>query len=144
MRLPLRTQLFVATALAALIVGGMFVWLVLAVGELRSSADRARHSEQVLASANALEKVELDTETGMRGYVITHDPGFLAPWLAARSDAPGQIAQLRAPRAGQPGAGGAGPAYRAAHQQLHPRVLRPRRRRREDEPGPGGRPHPPG
>ena len=38
--------------------------------------------------ANRLEKLVVDLETGQRGFVITHEPRFLAPWGLARRTAP--------------------------------------------------------
>lgn len=41
---------------------------------------RVRHTDQVIAAANALIKAAIDTETGERGFVITQTDSFLAPY----------------------------------------------------------------
>ena len=69
-----------AGAVLAVVVGGAFGVLVVAIDDLRDAADRARHSEEVLAAANQLERVVIDLETGQRGFVITGDERFLEPW----------------------------------------------------------------
>jgi CHASE3 domain sensor protein len=45
-----------------------------------ASAQLARHSEEVLATANQLERLVVDLETGGRGFVITGQERFLEPW----------------------------------------------------------------
>ena len=63
---------------------------------LRSSltARMARHSAQVLAAANLAEKEVLDLETGARGFALTREERFLAPWRSARAALPRQGARL--------------------------------------------------
>jgi len=80
----LTRRTIVASALLALLVGTAFVVLMQAVTEERDSADLAIRSQEMISAANRLERLVLDLETGQRGYVITGDEGFLAPWQAAR------------------------------------------------------------
>jgi len=84
-----------ASALLSLIIGGVFTLLVGAITKMHDTAVLARHSEQVLTSANGLERLVIDLETGQRGYLITHDPAFLQPWTAARESIPKKAADLR-------------------------------------------------
>jgi signal transduction histidine kinase len=72
--------MFAASAALALVVGAVFAILLLSIGELRSSDNWASHSEQVIATANLLEKEVLDLETGERGFVITGERLFLQPF----------------------------------------------------------------
>jgi two-component system, sensor histidine kinase and response regulator len=74
-----------------LAVSGMFVMQLLGVGSLDRSAKAARHSEQVLAASSRLESSVIDLETGLRGYLITRDETFLAPYLKARDSIPGLL-----------------------------------------------------
>ncbi len=78
----------IASAVLALIIGAAFVALLRAVAAERDSGDLAQHSGAVLTSANVLERLVLDLETGERGYLLTGDQRFLDPWDAARSAAP--------------------------------------------------------
>jgi signal transduction histidine kinase len=73
-------------------VGGAFAVLRSAVEEERSSRRLAVHSTAEITGANRAEKLLLDLETGVRGYVITRDERFLEPWRAARIEFPRQAA----------------------------------------------------
>jgi signal transduction histidine kinase len=91
----LALRVAMASVLLSLIVGGVFTLLVGAITGMRAAAVLSRHSEQVLASANGLERLVVDLETGQRGFLITHDPAFLQPWTAARESVPKEAAELR-------------------------------------------------
>jgi len=83
-----------ASFLVALIVGGAFAILLVAVSNLHASARGARHAERVVATAIELEKLLIDAETGQRGFVITRQDRFLAPWQHARKNLPLQERSL--------------------------------------------------
>jgi signal transduction histidine kinase len=90
----------------ALVVGVAFAVVLLAIDDLRDSAVRARESEEVLAAANQLERLVVDLETGLRGYLITGEEPFLAPWNDARSAFPQEAQTLeRLAAAHDPGQG---------------------------------------
>jgi signal transduction histidine kinase len=94
MRRTLRRRMFIASAALAVLVGAAFVTLLLTVLSLRDESRRARHSEQVIATANRLERHLIDLETGHRGYVITRDRTFLEPLHDARVAYPRVAARL--------------------------------------------------
>jgi PAS domain S-box-containing protein len=73
----------------------MFAMELRGVGSQTRSAEAARHSDQVLAASNGLERRVVDLETGLRGYLITRDEAFLAPYLMARDSMPVQVARLQ-------------------------------------------------
>jgi signal transduction histidine kinase len=100
MRRTLRRRMFLASAALALLVGAAFVTLLLTVLSLRDQSRRARHSEQVIATANRLERLLIDLETGQRGFVITRDEEFLGPLRKARAAYPAVSARLIALAAG--------------------------------------------
>jgi CHASE3 domain sensor protein len=83
-----------ASALLALIIGGAFAILLLAIGDLRGAERRSRHAQDVLVAANHLERLLLDLETGQRGFVITREERFLEPWRRARRAFPQRAAAL--------------------------------------------------
>jgi signal transduction histidine kinase len=85
----------IASALLALLVAGTFMILFGAISDLRDGARLTGRSEEILASANRLERLIVDLETGERGYLITTDPKFLQPWQGARVIFPYQAANLR-------------------------------------------------
>ena len=51
--------------------------------QVQLSARRVDHTDQVIARANNLLKLIIDEETGLRGFLLTHDPVFLQPYHAA-------------------------------------------------------------
>src|SRR5262249_51363398 len=61
------------------------------------------HSDQVIAQTRALEKLLVDQETGMRGYLLTGDDNFLEPYVQAgftlepAPAAPGQLVSAHPP-----------------------------------------------
>jgi signal transduction histidine kinase len=77
-----------------LVIGAAFAVLVLAIAELRKTERLSTTSQEVLGAADTLERYVIDLETGVRGYIITGDERFLAPWKAARTAVPGQSREL--------------------------------------------------
>jgi CheY-like chemotaxis protein/signal transduction histidine kinase/CHASE3 domain sensor protein len=73
------------------------------------------HSQRVIGDANQISKLSAEMETGMRGYLISGDESFLAPYQLAKprieseiaalanevSDNPGQVSRLRKVQAAQ-------------------------------------------
>jgi signal transduction histidine kinase len=68
--------------------------LVWQINNLIQSATWVEASNQVIARANRLEKLHLDLETGVRGFLITHDQEFLRPYADALQSIPRQSADL--------------------------------------------------
>jgi signal transduction histidine kinase len=69
----------IASGLLALLTSAAFAVLLLAIRDQRSSAQLARHAQEVLAAANRVERLLVDIETGTRGYLLTGEDGFLQP-----------------------------------------------------------------
>lgn len=69
---------------AALVI--VFSILIVSVIGLRNRSLEARHSQQVIATANGLQTLVIDFEAGLRGYVITNNPKYLQPWKKARAE----------------------------------------------------------
>jgi len=68
--------------------------LFLAITGLRHRSLEARHSQQTIATANQLQTLVIDLETGLRGFVITDDEHDLQPWRSAQRRYPGAISKL--------------------------------------------------
>jgi signal transduction histidine kinase len=83
-----------AAAVAAALVT-LFALLLVAILSYRDSSNTARHAQQAIASANQLEALALDLETGLRGFVITNDESSLKPWNHARKAYKPQAEQLQ-------------------------------------------------
>ena len=88
MRGGLTQRVVLASTALVVLIAGAFVVLLLALDSTRDSGALARHSRVELSAANRLEKLVIDLETGQRGFVITHEERFLAPWRVARSALP--------------------------------------------------------
>ena len=92
----LRGRILAASLVLALLIGIAFVVLIVAVRDTRDAARVAEQSERVAASANLLERLLLDLESGQRAYVITGRRSFLEPWDAALRRYPRAAEELRA------------------------------------------------
>jgi len=84
----LQTRLIAASAVLALLVIGVFVALILAVSAARTATKEEARSKNVTTSALQLEKLILDLEAGLRGYVLTGNPHFLQPYTTAKGQLP--------------------------------------------------------
>jgi signal transduction histidine kinase len=91
-----------ASCLLAVVVGAAFAVLLLAIGDLRNSARLATDAREELAAADRVEKLVIDLETGVRGFVITGEERFLEPWSAAQIAFP-KAADRLVSLAGDPG-----------------------------------------
>jgi signal transduction histidine kinase len=67
----LRSRMVAASAVLAVLVIGVFVAMILAVSALQKATKQEARSKEVSNSALMLEKLVLDVDTGIRGYVIT-------------------------------------------------------------------------
>jgi signal transduction histidine kinase len=85
----------VAGTLLTVVVGATFAFLLLAIAQLRESAQLTRRASDELIAADAVEQVVIDLETGVRGYVITGEERFLQPFNDARAAMPGQASTLK-------------------------------------------------
>ena len=93
-----RSGLVARIAVSAFVVGiGLalvFAVMFLAITGLRHRSLEARHSQQVIATANQLETLVIDLETGLRGFAITRNEAYLQPWRVARGRYPGATRRL--------------------------------------------------
>jgi signal transduction histidine kinase len=93
-------RMVVASAVLALIVGAAFTVLLIAITGLRASTELGRETQEELAAVDAFERLVVDLETGLRGYVITREQRFLEPWDDGRTQLPAVAARLRRLAAG--------------------------------------------
>jgi len=84
----------VASLLLVLLVGSAFTVLLVEISDLRASGRLLTHSREANASADRLEELVIDLETGVRGFVITRQERFLEPWKNARAQIPGEARTL--------------------------------------------------
>ncbi|MDQ3777909.1 MAG: CHASE3 domain-containing protein, partial [Actinomycetota bacterium] len=95
MRSPsLSTRMIAASVVLALLVTGVFAVLAHAVTTLDDAREREAHSKDVTARTVTLEKLVIDLETGLRGFVLSGNPRFLQPWERARRELPSRVKEL--------------------------------------------------
>jgi signal transduction histidine kinase len=68
--------------------------MLLAVSAFRRAETREQHSTDVTVAALQLEKLVLDLETGLRGFVISDKEPLLAPMISAQKELPGRLDEL--------------------------------------------------
>ena len=88
MRFGLRGRLFAAAALTLLLVSSVFGLLVLTVAQTRDVADSSQLHTEAIAAAMNLERLTVDLELGVRGFVSTGDEQALEPWRRSREQIP--------------------------------------------------------
>src|SRR5436309_8737008 len=84
----LSARLMAASALLALLIAAAFGVLIYAVTTLDNATKRERHAKAVSADTLQLERLVLDLDTGLRGFVLTGKEDLLAPWTSARAALP--------------------------------------------------------
>src|SRR5687767_962970 len=99
--LPLRSKIAAGlfTAVLVLVVGAISFW---AVSRAAESFEEVNHASRVLLEQQKLLSGLTDAETSARGYAITGDASFLAPYEASRVSVPRSFAKLRALTADHP------------------------------------------
>jgi signal transduction histidine kinase len=90
----LAVRIILASAVLAAIVATVFLVLLLAMSTLRDATSREARAKDVTAATLSLEKLVVDLETGLRGYVLTGQRRFLQPWLQAREELPERAREL--------------------------------------------------
>jgi signal transduction histidine kinase len=88
----LSTRVVVGSALLSLFVAAAFAMLVYAISTLDDATKRERHATAVTAATLRLEKLVLDLQTGVRGYVLTGKANALEPYRTARAALPEKLA----------------------------------------------------
>jgi two-component system sensor histidine kinase/response regulator len=73
-----------ALSLIAIVVAGMFATMLVSVRSLEATSKAQRSTSEMTEDSLALERVVVDLETGVRGYMLTDDPRFLEPYRRGR------------------------------------------------------------
>ncbi len=95
-----RTGIFTGRTVASVIGAALVVLLMvvppfLAFSSIKASAETRKHAFNVINRGEVFLSALRDAETGERGYLLTGDEAFLAPYLAVRDGIEGQLAELR-------------------------------------------------
>lgn len=92
--LSVRTRISLAVGLGALLVAAGVTLLLINTIKLHRSAQVTTRSDAYLVTVINVERLVVDAETGLRGYVITGRPLFLAPTRSAQAALPGAVGAL--------------------------------------------------
>jgi len=84
----------VAGGVLAVLVSASFGFAITAIGDLRRSHRLAAHSEEAILQARRSEKLAVDLETGVRGFLLTDQERFLQPFVQGLAPARALAAQL--------------------------------------------------
>lgn len=93
--LRLRARIAALVAAGAIVVAIGVALLLSNTIKLRDSADATLRSDAYFVAVINLERLVVDAETGLRGYVITGNPLFLGPLREAQAGVPGAVAKLQ-------------------------------------------------
>jgi signal transduction histidine kinase len=100
--LSLGARMLIASAVLAVLVAGVFAVLIRAVDSLNDATRQEAHAKDVTAATLRLEKLVLDMETGVRGFILTGNENVLSPWKEARAEMNGQIQAVKRLAASNP------------------------------------------
>jgi methyl-accepting chemotaxis protein len=78
--LKFRTQLFTGNGLILGLMIVISIVVYMSVNSLLQTFNMVNHTHEVLAEASAIEASAVDMETGMRGYLLAGQEGFLDPY----------------------------------------------------------------
>src|SRR5271155_5702153 len=87
--------------LPGLLLLAAFVYLALGSDRLEDRRVLIRQNNAVLATANAIQDAIQDAERGQRGFLLTENPDYLAPYTDGVARMPALITQLQQLTAGE-------------------------------------------
>lgn len=93
-RAKLKHRILVGVWVAFAVLAASSTTSVLAIRDLRESANSALRARVVVEQLRAVLTSTIDVETGMRGFALTGAEASLEPYHAARRRLPGQLAEL--------------------------------------------------
>ena len=92
----LTTRFYVVGGLLAVLLTVVCVALLLAVAGLRDASDDATRSATRLFNASRAQRLTVDQETGLRGFLLTGRERLLEPARAGRRELASTLGELRA------------------------------------------------
>ena len=90
----LDTRFYAAALVFAIALVAIRIGIVVTNRELRDASELSEHSHQVLAASDAVQRLTVDLETGLRGWQLTDDRQFLTPTQQALRQLPGRLDEL--------------------------------------------------
>src|SRR5689334_19859106 len=104
MRFGLTSRIAILCAVLAVVAVGRFIVLTGSIQHLRAVEQSDARAGKITATARGLENQLIDLETGLRGFLLTDQREFLAPFTAALASYPGQARELSRLTSGDPSA----------------------------------------
>jgi signal transduction histidine kinase len=77
-----------ASAVVALVIAVAFVVLLQKIDNMSRWTNEVGDSQEILATALQMERLVIDVETSERGFLLTGEESYLAPWRAAQATLP--------------------------------------------------------
>jgi PAS domain S-box-containing protein len=93
------TRAMIAPLVIMALLAGVLLWQI---DSYRAATRAVIHSDRTIAQANLLQKLLVDMETGMRGYLLTGENEFLDPYNRARTQIQSNVDTLNARVADEP------------------------------------------
>jgi signal transduction histidine kinase len=90
----LSARMIAASVVLGLLVAASFAVLISAVSTLDDARDREAHSKDVTSAIVGVEKLVIDLEAGLRGFVVSNNPRLLSPYTQAHAELPGRLDAL--------------------------------------------------
>jgi signal transduction histidine kinase len=94
-RISLQRRMIAASAVLAVLVGGVFVALILALADLREAREDEARSKDVTREALGLERQVLEVDSGLSTYVITASPVLLERYRTSRRELVEKVKSFR-------------------------------------------------
>ncbi len=85
-KLSLRAKILSGSGLTLLLFAVLGYLNLSSLRSLQESSKRVEHTYDVLSDADSIEAAAVDMETGMRGYLLAGQEGFLAPYTAGETE----------------------------------------------------------
>jgi PAS domain S-box-containing protein len=101
-RATLARSTYAAVGVVVAVLAVVFTSLIVATRGFHEEARSVSNAQEVLQTANELERTVIDVETGLRGFMLTDDRSLLEPFDEGLRSIPSQLRALHA-RVGQPG-----------------------------------------
>ena len=101
-RLSLQRRMVAASAVLALVVGGVFIAMILALSDMHDAREQEAHSKEATAAAFALQSLVLDIERNLRGYVFSGRGEFLPAYGRSVRQLPKNLDDFKAATRSEP------------------------------------------
>jgi signal transduction histidine kinase len=101
-RLSLQRRMVAASAVLALVVGGVFIAMIFALSDMHDAREQEARSKEATAAAFALQSLVLDIERNLRGYVFSGRSEFLPAYGKSVRQLPKNLDDFKAATRSEP------------------------------------------